>query len=191
MDEIKTGPSAPQPDIYCGFRIHDLARFRDYGFAKDDLFQNFSVETISQLASVGLSGVPTKELEREVRARRKSTDPEAKLTNHHLLCFPWLVIELKRQDKKPMNTQKDDESSLFRVAHCQAANGASVALCMMEKLASFAIVEKTNAHIPPVVTMTCVGGKTKVWLAYSNINTEGKRDHVSLSDSDSISSTLR
>ena len=181
LDGNKKTPTAPQPDIYCGFAIHDMdpEQYLDSGFGKDDFIQNFSVDTLMQLKQKGLSGAPSTGFETAVNQRRKSGK---RIPRHELLCFPWAVVELKRQGKG--NTDDlSHEISLYGRVYCQAANGGSAALCMLESLAQFAEVKRYNQQIPPVVTITCVGGKTKVWLAYSKTIKGGRRDHVSCASS--------
>lgn len=99
-----------------------------------------------------------------------------------MLCFPWFVVELKKKQRQPKFGEVDDELGLFRKVNCQAANGASSALGILEKLAKFTQELEDNEHIPPVVTMTCVGTRVKVWLAYSK-SKDGVRDHVSYATS--------
>jgi len=73
LDGNKKTPTAPQPDIYCGFAIHDMDpdQYLDSGFGKDDFIQNFSVDTLMQLKQKGLSGAPTTGFETAVNQRRK------------------------------------------------------------------------------------------------------------------------
>ena len=91
----------------------------------------------------------------------------------HRLCFPWAVVELKKSESK-----NDNGSTLSVYSH--AANAASTALCMLKNLSKFAKANNGNIHIPPVMAITCVGGKTNVWLMYSRHDGDNQRDHVSI-----------
>jgi len=129
----------PKPDIYCGFAIHDIdpGQYLDSGFGKDDFIQNFSVDTLMQLKQKGLSGAPSTGFETAANRRRKSGKTGEPMPQHQLLCFPWAVVELKRQEKGGQDDQKSAVS-------CQAADCGSAALCMLENLAQFADVKKDN-----------------------------------------------
>ena len=89
------------------------------------------------------------------------------------MCFPWAVVELKSIEviENPI-----------QFCYCQAANGASVALSLLEnlhKLASLATDELVE-RVPPVVTFTLIGPEVKVWLAFSEAKEESKpAAHVS------------
>ena len=171
MNILHRQPKTPKPDIYCGFSIYDPKLYSDYGFGKDNFIQNFTVDTLFQLKGKGLCSTPISAFATRVTNRMKPNKQDDTIPTQHLLCFPWAVVELKR-------FEDGNNNQLTTKAYCQAANAGSTALCMLEKLAQFAEIKKNNQHIPPILTATCVGGESKVWLAYSRLSTNNQRDHV-------------
>ncbi|KAF8849678.1 hypothetical protein BDZ45DRAFT_809789 [Acephala macrosclerotiorum] len=163
-------PTIPKPDIYCGFPVYDSQRYNTYGFWKDDFIQNFTVETLSHLRENGMSSTATSAVAKRLAEKMKPGKAGELIPPHHLLCFPFAVIELKRHKQRNNN-------ELATEVYRQAANASSTALCMMENLAKFAEITKNSQHIPPIVVVTCVGGDTKVWLAYSCPSSNNQRDH--------------
>jgi hypothetical protein len=167
-------PTIPKPDAYFGFKIHDPVLYRDYGFGKDNFIRNFNVETLFQLTEKGLCPAPTSGFVTNAKERSKSNGEYHCIPLHDKLCFPWSVAELKR-------FERGNDNRLATAAYSQAANAASTALCMLESLSQFAKIKQNNEHVPPVVAVTCVGGNSKVWVAYSRHPGNNQRDHVSIS----------
>ncbi|KAF5973632.1 hypothetical protein FBULB1_8205 [Fusarium bulbicola] len=76
----------------------------------------------------------------------------------NLRCYPWLVIEHKRE--------KDQNEALERVVNCQAANAAACAISLVQQTAQYAVRLPRHAHIPPIPVITTVGSSVTVWLTY-------------------------
>jgi hypothetical protein len=153
-------PTTPTPDVYFGFTIHDPMLYRDYGFGKDNFIRDFTVETLFPLTMKGLCPAPTSGFVTNSKERSKSNGEHHGIPLDARLCFPWSVVELKKFGR-------GKDGGLARAAYSQAANVASTALCMLESLSKFAKIKRNNEHVPSVVAVTCVGGNSKVWLAYS------------------------
>lgn len=172
LNEAHMLPTIPKPDFYFGFTIYESKRYRNYGFEKEDSFQNFTDRTLLHLKSKGLCSAPTSGFAAYLKDKNS-------MSRHDLLCFPWAVVELKK-------SEEGNRRSETTRAYCQAANATSTALCMLENLAQGPERKWNNQHIPPVVGFTCVGGKCKVWLTYSHPASERKRDHVSVQPFDLV-----
>ncbi|KAF5675096.1 hypothetical protein FCIRC_7569 [Fusarium circinatum] len=76
----------------------------------------------------------------------------------NLQCYPWLVIEHKRE--------KDQNEALERVVNCQAANAAACAISLVQQTAQYAVKLPRHAHIHPIPVITTVGSSVTVWLMY-------------------------
>jgi hypothetical protein len=160
-------PTIPKPDFYFGFPIYDMKLYRHHGFVKVDSFQNFTASTLFHLKGKGLCSAPTSGFATCLKDNKN-------VPQHNLLCFPWAVVELKK-------FEEGNKVNPTTLAYCQAANAGSTALCMLENLTEFSEPKPDNQHIPPVVTFTCVGGESKVWLVYSHPTSNSKkRDHVTI-----------
>lgn len=83
------------------------------------------------------------------------------------VCFPWALVELEPNEVT-------EEQSQF--CYCQAANGASVVLSLLENLYKQASVTKNGflEGIPPVVTFTLRGPEVKVWLSFTEVKEKTK-----------------
>ncbi|PNP78790.1 hypothetical protein FNYG_07932 [Fusarium nygamai] len=109
------------------------------------LMEPFTWSTLQALNKVGLEPSP-------FRIFDKSP------LDANLRCYPWLVIEHKRE--------KDQNEALERVVTCQAANGAACAISLVQQTAQYAVKLPRNAHIPPIPVVTTVGSFVTVWLMY-------------------------
>jgi hypothetical protein len=145
--------------------MHDHKCSTSRGFEKLPYFQNFTVEILGQLLFEGLIPSPTSCFRTEVTNRIRGGNWRA-LAEHKRICFPWAIIELKPEAKRAHQCYR------------QAANAASIALCMFERLAKFADVQVEAQHIPPVITLTFVGQVVRLWIAYSTLDESGQRHHV-------------
>lgn len=93
----------------------------------------------------------------------------------HIYVFLGVIFQLKESVSTIADGKTDDtvvETTL------QASLAATGALAMLESLARVAEVKQYGQHIPPVITITSVGSKTSVWLAFSDIISDEYRDHV-------------
>ena len=94
-----------------------------------------------------------------------------KLTYNDLICFPFAVVELKHGMVGGSHQE---------FCYCQAANGASAALSMLENLFQYTERKENYQHVPPVVAFTCIGPSIRLWIAYSVREPNGEVAHVSL-----------
>jgi hypothetical protein len=76
---------------------------------------------------------------------------------HCMTCFPWFVVEFKHLKAPIPETEH---------AYCQAANGSSTCLDMLDKLSKYAQRQEEEAHLMPIPALTCVGHSVKLWLTY-------------------------
>jgi hypothetical protein len=167
----RTSRTDPKPDLYVGFPVHNAEDPKIAGFRNDPSLQNYTVDTLSQLAMKGLRSIPvSSSLTNVAEMKRDRTELQ-----FPLLCFPWCIIQLKGVEKAAEIEGNND--SVLELS-CQASIATSGALAMLEKLARFADVKQDGQHIPPVITITSVGPNTTVWLAFSDIIDEQYRDHV-------------
>ncbi|KIL89208.1 hypothetical protein FAVG1_07602 [Fusarium avenaceum] len=85
----------------------------------------------------------------------------------YLRCYPWLVVEYKKSEKK---YDQADFERLAEAVYCQAANASGCAVKLHQRAAQFALPLPRQAHIPPVPTVTTVGPQVKVWITYFDEN---------------------
>lgn len=85
-----------------------------------------------------------------------------------LICFPWAVVEFKRQNEHEVR------------CYCQAAN-ASVAALELQADMFCKVFGDEFPKVGPVVSFTCVGPIVKVWLTYFlEPDSRGVRARVSI-----------
>jgi hypothetical protein len=77
------------------------------------------------------------------------------------LCFPWAVVELKRDA---------DERHLEEQCYCQAANAAAAALALQQPFMRELAVVTDDDYMFPIIAFTCVGPEIKTWIAYPRKN---------------------
>jgi hypothetical protein len=151
FDPRITQPTGPKPDFTYGFPINRTHDHLPVGFRCHESVTNFSLEVLGKLRSAGLISSPLSGLHTWTKNRTFN------LSQSHLICFPWAVVELK-----PVKVHQ----SPIQFCYCQAANGASAALKLYENLSKHATGGNDN-RIPPIVAFTCIGPEIRVWLAYS------------------------
>ncbi|KAF1940462.1 hypothetical protein EJ02DRAFT_513093 [Clathrospora elynae] len=129
---------------------------------KPDLTYAFPMQVLSGLIPHGVSCVPTTGLRNwtNTNVREKTI-----LRGSDRSCFPWAVVEMKRDAATP------DQST--KKCYCQAANAAAAALELQAQL--FDKLGETSPELPPVVAFTCIGPNVKVWLAYQDQTTKSKK----------------
>ncbi|KAF4461146.1 hypothetical protein FALBO_12064 [Fusarium albosuccineum] len=71
-----------------------------------------------------------------------------------LMCYPWLVVEHKKEDIHP------------RTVCCQAANASACAVKLSQVTARYAVELPDSAHIPPIPVITTIGPQVKVWIMH-------------------------
>ena len=159
------------------------------GFWRDSSVQNFSIDVLGALLNEGLVCTPTTGVRRyldkkaqqliaQERHRRESdgqpkidagAEGEKPFSKDHLLCFPWAVIELKHENVSPTEVTK---------CYCQGANTASRALRIFENLSRYSETEVDGQQVPPVVVLTFIGPRFKLWIAYSTLDADGITNYV-------------
>jgi hypothetical protein len=75
----------------------------------------------------------------------------------NLKCYPWLVVEYKKETQ---------DNSPVRDVCCQAANAAACAISLIRHTAQYAVKLSKHAHIPPIPVITTIGPSAKVWIMY-------------------------
>jgi hypothetical protein len=154
-----TRNTKPKPDLTYAFPIFKSRNGISEGFSRDDWDPNFHVDFLANLRREDEDGdnlccsltVALRNLSRNFSNGRKV---KVNFERPDLFCFPWAVVEFKRDNQK-----KAQE------CYSQAANAAAVALEMREALIRTAVPE--HAHpAAPVVAFTCVGPEIRLWLAY-------------------------
>ena len=141
------------------------------GLERYDMIDNFTVNKLCSLRAFGLHSSPTDGL---TNFSSRSPGSVQKLTYNDLICFPFAVVELKHG----MVGGSQEE-----FCYCQAANGASAALSMLENLFEYTERKQNYQHVPPVVAFTCIGPSVRLWIAYAVREPNGKIAHVSVETS--------
>jgi hypothetical protein len=145
----------PKPDLTYAFPIQTSAPESLEGFARDELTQAFSLQSLEKLVGRGVTCAPTSALRKAI-----NLPDRAKWSSSDRSCFPWAVVEMKK------DVSASDDGAVER-CYCQAANAAAAALDLQGQL-----FDKTDDNYslrpPPVVAFTCVGPVVKVWLAYQD-----------------------
>lgn len=164
---------APKPDLY--FSFHACARndHEQGPLGADDYVQNFSMTTLSKLYE------DYKKLSKKHRGCKFGFIPSPLTPFYssqgmkHQQCFPWLVCEWKHHGQ--------EGTSYEERMHCQAANGAAVCLTLLANAAATEFSTPEIEDIRPVVCMTFVGSKSKVWIAHVDgvDEEEGRYTYVS------------
>lgn len=114
---------------------------------KDHMVTNLSHKTLQHLAGHGLYSVVADSVQQQKIVKG------FKLSDH--MCFPWLVMEHKK------------DNHTMQHCYCQAANGTSAALLLLENLCKYETSSHDNLQIPPVIGITTGGSEVKVWITYS------------------------
>ena len=157
---VKPCPTAPnrtkpKPDLTYAFPIQTSASDDLGGFARDELTQTLSLQSLKKLVKQGVVCAPTTAL-RKGAALPGST----RWSSSDRSCFPWAIVEMK----KHVSASEDDD---VERCYCQAANAAAAALDLQEQLFK-KIKDSCSIQPPPIVAFTCVGPVVKVWLAYQD-----------------------
>jgi hypothetical protein len=145
----------PKPDLTYAFPIQTSTPDSLQGFAKDELTQTLSVQSLGKLVEQGVACAPTTALR-----NRANLPDRSGWSSSDRSCFPWAVVEIQKDVTSPRDVAVER-------CYCQAANAAAAALDIQSQL-----FEKLNDTLqlqsPPVVAFTCVGPVVKVWLAYND-----------------------
>ncbi|KAG7402458.1 hypothetical protein LZL87_014135 [Fusarium oxysporum] len=122
--------------------------------------ESFSFSALKELYQHGLRPSPFNAFKKGV-------------TEKHLRCFPWLVIEMKKKHAQRGLINKSKEE-----ASCQAANGSGCAVRLNQIAAKFAVELPGQGQIPPIPAVTTAGPEVKVWITYFAKNFIAHRSHT-------------
>jgi hypothetical protein len=143
----------PKPDLTYAFPILKKP-FNDLrGFERDDFTNAFSTQSLGTLTQRGIICAPTMGLRNWMKTPHRTS-----LGSADLACFPWAVVEFKREPRPGV--------SLEERCYCQAANASAAALDLRMQLLT-KDCDDAGSTVPPVIAFTCVGHIDKVWLTYS------------------------
>jgi hypothetical protein len=145
----------PKPDLTYAFPIQTSTPNNLVGFARDELNQALSLQSLGKLVERGVVCAPTTALRNGVNLPDRT-----KWSSSDRSCFPWAVVEIKK------DVSASDDSAVER-CYCQAANAAAAALDLQAQLFD-KINDSYSLRPPPVVVFTCVGPVVKIWLAYQD-----------------------
>lgn len=94
-----------------------------------------------------------------------------------LRCYPWLIIEHKKQPPKSPEGKTLD-------VRCQATNAAARALQLNRNAATYAVKLAEQAQVPPIPTVTTVGPIVTVWIMHYLEDLCGPSSHYDLHEED-------
>jgi hypothetical protein len=173
----------PKPDLTYAFPISHQPIERLPAFERDELSRTFSRDSLGELSKMGVICAPTTGL------RKWTQSPQSTfLSTKDLACFPWAIVEFKRQVQGSEVAPKER-------CYCQAANASAAALALQAQLSAKAMemvtvkddkdeqrkIDNLYSRLSPIVSFTCVGPIVKVWLTYyKERNTEAQRERVSV-----------
>jgi hypothetical protein len=136
------------------------------GAERDEFSRCFSLEAIQMLAAKGTISTVTTGLRKSTQSSKRRL-----LSTTDLACFPWAVVEVKKQVPAKSCTPVER-------CYCQAANAAATAIALRAQLFD-KVVRDAYSTMPPVIAFTCCGPEVRVWLMYyTEPDAEGKRARV-------------
>lgn len=163
MDPNITARMGPKPDLTYAFPIIDITEKKNSPYLHDSHVESFSLSVLSQLRAakgIQLKSAPTTSLQRWERTTRMTLDASG------LICFPWAIIEVKR-NKTRMISDPEDRKHNKRVAsqnkameefcYCQAANVSAAALELRENLIAKSRDKFELRDALVIFSVTCVG----------------------------------
>jgi hypothetical protein len=153
-------PGAPRrthskPDLTYAFPFQTSTPDDLKGFARDELTQALSLQSLGKLVERGVACAPTTALRKRVNLPNGTT-----WSSSDRSCFPWAVVEMKKNVSAPHDVAVER-------CYCQAANAAAAALDIQAQLFD-KLNDNSSLRSPPVVAFTCIGPVVKVWLAYQD-----------------------
>jgi hypothetical protein len=136
------------------------------GAERDAFSRCFSLEAIQTLGAKGTISTVTTGLRRSALSTK-----EIALSTADRACFPWAVVEVKKQ--VPVK-----QCTAVERCYCQAANAAAAAIALRGQLFD-KVIRDAYSTMPPVIAFTCCGPEVRVWLMYyTEPDAEGKRARV-------------
>jgi hypothetical protein len=156
----------PKPDLAYAFPVVNKM-FKDLkGAERDEFNRCFSLSAIQMLAAQGTISTVTTGLRSSIRSTQ-----ERILSTADRACFPWAVVEVKKQ------VHAGDNAAVKR-CYCQAANAAAAAIALRAQLFDEA-AHNAYSTVPPLIAFTCCGPEVRVWLMYyTEPDAEGKTARV-------------
>ena len=146
--------TTPIPDLTYGFPIYTKEHLGKAGVSEgylgSDGIANFSFDFLETLRKNEIITSPAK-------GAMSGNETVSKSRSDHLICFPWAVVEVKRDEDSNTHDAK---------CYCQAANASAAALALQESLVE-RLYDTPNHYIFPIIAFTCIGPKIRTWLAYS------------------------
>ncbi|KAL4863184.1 hypothetical protein BDV12DRAFT_177820 [Aspergillus spectabilis] len=124
-----------RPDLFISLPAIEEERV-PRGFARQPWLRNFCVDTLELLEDEGVMSNPLRMFSGN------------KLKEKHRVCFPCVILEAKHHEVRNNAIEK---------CYSQAANGTASALALLDTL--------TQDDSRPVVALTLVGHKTRLWIA--------------------------
>ncbi|MCJ1401053.1 hypothetical protein MMC11_004265 [Xylographa trunciseda] len=192
-EQYSSDISTAKPDWFFAFPIH--TDWNDATLTPSRFYDRFSLNKLAELQKSGICSCPIMDLKKHLKTLKKQKRKSARQvqestkdiscsgghktepatfggltdinynkkvsSNYSLLCYPWAIVELK---------PPDSANADVLLCYCQAANGASSSLTLLEQLTK----HKGEAHpqepIPPILSISFIGSEVKVWLAYTIIS---------------------
>jgi hypothetical protein len=162
--------TAPKPDFTYAFPIIDTTRKENLSYMRFSQADSFTLPVLGRLRKeYGLKSAPT------TRLQMWAAENDVALDAADLICFPWAVVEAKRNKKtetpdikfKKYNRKvAGTNKSMERFCYCQAANASAEALTLREELAAKAKEQSESHYALVIISITCVGSSIKVWITY-------------------------
>ncbi|KAH7384636.1 hypothetical protein BKA66DRAFT_569879 [Pyrenochaeta sp. MPI-SDFR-AT-0127] len=153
--------TAPKPDFTYAFPIIDTTIKTAAKYLSDPRVENFSLPVLHALRRKegNLLSAPTTGLQQWAPKGR------SKLDAAHMICFPWAIVEVKRNKKMTQcGTRFKNSGAVF--CYCQAANASAAALTLREQLASQSNDSSPINEALAIFALTCVGPSVKLWITY-------------------------
>jgi len=164
--------TGPKPDFTYAFPIIDITHKSNSKYLLDSQVESFSLQVLGKLRiknEVHLISAPTTAL------HKWATGDHLSLRSADLICFPWAIVEVKKNKenimlgpkytKHNMRIARDNEGS-EQFCYCQAANASAAALTLRENLTAVAKDPFELRDALVIFSFTCVGPAIKLWATY-------------------------
>ena len=159
--------TGPKPDIFYGYPVYRPNEDFSSGSPPQYWLDRFSYKYLREVCEEfsDLRATPTKGL--------KGKNSGGDVGEHHLVCYPWAVVEVK-------HGQVDNSDTTF--CYRQAANATAAALVIQEslwKVSHNSLGRRIPSDLPPIVAFTCIGPKVRVWLTFKDRKSLNRQRRVS------------
>ncbi|KAL8722681.1 MAG: hypothetical protein Q9181_007434 [Wetmoreana brouardii] len=141
--------SKPKPDIWFAFPI-DVTEHLELDYSSADLSFHILKELEDKIKLFSCPLTSLAHFKREVEL------PGPDLIDDKLVCYPFVIVEIKKDNRNERNK-----------CYCQAANGCSASLSLLESLTKQYGQTHSRDDVRPIVAFTFVGPAVKLWLAYT------------------------